>query len=425
MQVQKPPLPDKTAYDYPRLVVRYKALFIDFVIWLGGMTITMVLLGDSEYRSVVLITMGFLAILAYEPLLSASFGTIGQRAMKIRVRDFDNPTKNIGVLNAYIRIFVKALLGWMSFLTINFNTEHRAIHDFAGRSVMITLKNAAVIALVLFSTATGYSQKVVEPANSPSDWSKDYPPFRVVGNIHYVGTYDLACYLITTSEGNILINTGLASSASTIKSNIETLGFKLADTKILLTTQAHYDHVGAMAEIKRQTGARLMVHENDPLVLADGGKSDYAFGGEQSTFEPVTADKLLRHGDVITLGKTKITLLHHPGHTKGSSSFLLDIAPEKWSYRVLIVNMPSIVVNKKFTDVTTYPAIASDYAYTFDALKKLEFDIWLSSHASQFGLHAKHKPGDPYDAQVFMDRKGFDDAVKGLQTVYEKKLAEK
>jgi metallo-beta-lactamase class B len=308
---------------------------------------------------------------------------------------------------------------------LRFLYEHRAIHDFARRSVMIMLKNATVIALILFTSASGSSQSVVEPANSPSEWSKEYPPFRVVGNIHYVGTYDLACYLITTSEGNILINTGIASSAPVIKSNIETLGFKFNDTKILLTTQAHYDHVGAMAEIKRQTGAKLMVHEKDAPVLADGGKSDYVFGGEQSSFEPVTADKLLRDGDVITLGKTKITLLHHPGHTKGSSSFLLDVAPEKWSYRIAIINMPSIVFSNKFSEVTTYPTVAADYAYTFDSLKKLQFDIWLSSHASQFGLHSKHKPGDPYDAQVFMDRKGFDEAVKSLEAVYEKKLAEK
>ena len=76
------------------------------------------------------------------------------------------------------------------------------------------------------------------------EWSKPYQPFRIVGNLYYVGTYDLACYLITTSQGNILVNTGLAASASQIKDNIETLGFKFSDTKILLNTQAHFDHVG-------------------------------------------------------------------------------------------------------------------------------------------------------------------------------------
>jgi metallo-beta-lactamase class B len=96
--------------------------------------------------------------------------------------------------------------------------------------------------------------------------------------VYYVGTYDLACYLITTSEGNILINSGLAASAPIIKKNIEELGFKVADTKILLTTQAHYDHVGAFAEIQKLTGAKMFANEKDADVLSDGGLSDYELG---------------------------------------------------------------------------------------------------------------------------------------------------
>ena len=78
------------------------------------------------------------------------------------------------------------------------------------------------------------------------EWSKPYPPFQIAGNLYYVGTYDLACYLIVTPKGNILINTGLASSAPVIKKSIETLGFKLSVTKILLNTQAHFDHMGVV-----------------------------------------------------------------------------------------------------------------------------------------------------------------------------------
>jgi metallo-beta-lactamase class B len=281
------------------------------------------------------------------------------------------------------------------------------------------------LGLILLCVCQGLSQNIAEPTNYPPDWTKDYPPFQVVGNVYYVGTYDLACYLITTSDGNILINTGLASSALIIKSNIETLGFKLSDTKILLTTQAHFDHVGAMAEIKRLTGAKLLVHEKDSPVLADGGKSDFAFGGEQSSFESIVADSLLRDGAIIKLGTTKVTLLHHPGHTKGSSSFLIDVPSEKQSYRVAIVNMPSIVVTKKFSEVKSYPTIASDYAYTFVALENLQFDLWLSSHASQFGLHSKHKPGDPYNPVVFIDRKGYETAISSLREVFDRKLLEK
>src|SRR3954469_9482959 len=105
-----------------------------------------------------------------------------------------------------------------------------------------SLQNIILAAIFSFASLTATAQKVKEP-KTDSNWVKPYQPFRIAGNLYYVGTYDLACYLITTAEGNILLNTGLASSALQIKNNIEALGFKFSDTKILLTTQAHYDHV--------------------------------------------------------------------------------------------------------------------------------------------------------------------------------------
>ncbi len=196
------------------------------------------------------------------------------------------------------------------------------------------------------------------------------------------------------------------------------MGFKLSDTKILLTTQAHYDHVAAMAAIKKQTGAKLMVDEKDAAVLADGGSSDYELGKNGSTYQPVKADRLLKNGDTITLGTTQLIMLHHPGHTKGSSSFLFDMKDEHKTYKVIIANLPSIITSRKFSDIPSYPDIAKDYEYTIDAMKKLSFDLWLASHASQFGLHTKHKPGDAYNPKAFEDRKGFDQAINDLEAQY-------
>ncbi|HEY5825322.1 MAG TPA: subclass B3 metallo-beta-lactamase, partial [Cyclobacteriaceae bacterium] len=267
------------------------------------------------------------------------------------------------------------------------------------------------VSLLLFVSVLCFNisaQKVNEPKDTNPQWSQSYPPFRIAGNLYYVGTYDLACYLVVTPKGNILINTGLAASASLIKDNIEALGFKFGDTKILLTTQAHYDHVAAMAAIKKQTGAKMMVDDKDAGVLADGGGSDYALGKNGSIYEPVKADRLLKDGDEIVLGNMKLVMLHHPGHTKGSSSFLLDVKDENKTYKVLIANMPTIVTDEKFSDIASYPDIAKDYAYTLESLKKQSFDLWLSSHASQFGLHTKHMPGDAYRPEVFMDRGGYD-----------------
>ena len=280
-----------------------------------------------------------------------------------------------------------------------------------------------LVTLVVISTASlSFAQNVNEPQSRNPQWSQPYPPFRIVGNLYYVGTYDLACYLIVTREGNILINTGLAASASLISDNIKTLGFKMSDTKILLTTQAHYDHVAALAAIKQQTGARLMADASDASALEDGGSSDYELGKYGKSFEPIHVDRRLQNGDTIKLGDMRLVMLHHPGHTKGSASYLFDVKDERKKYRVFIVNMPSIITERKFSEIQAYPDIAKDYAYTLDALKKVSFDLWLSSHASQFGLHTKRKAGDAYNPEVFSDRKEYEKSVADLEAQYRKKM---
>lgn len=284
-----------------------------------------------------------------------------------------------------------------------------------------SLKNIALAVVLAINFTTACAQKVRQPKISNAEWEKPYKPFRIAGNLYYVGTYDLACYLITTTKGNILINTGLASSATQIKNNIETLGFTFADTKILLTTQAHYDHMGAMAFIKKKTGAQLMVNEKEASVLRDGGSSDYALGGHGSSFKPVIPDSLLQDGDTIRLGNMQLVMLHHPGHTKGSSSFLFTVKDEQKSYKVLIANMPTIVTDSSFTSIKSYPEIAADYAFTLMAMKNISFDIWLASHASQFRMHSKHKPGDTYNPAVFTDQAGYDAAIKDLEKQYAEK----
>lgn len=280
-----------------------------------------------------------------------------------------------------------------------------------------------MLLLLLCTTHRVGAQKVMEPSTKAHpDWSEPYPPFQIAGNLYYVGTVELACYLIVTPAGNILINTGLASSFSTIKKSIETLGFKLSDTKILLTTQAHYDHVGAMAAIKKMTGAKMMIDEGDVAAMADGGVSDYSRTGHERLFAPVKADRILHNGDIIQLGGMKLMLLHHPGHTKGSCSYAFSVSDSTRKYKVLIANMPTIITDKKFTDIPAYPHIADDYLYTLNAMKRLTFDIWLASHGSQFDLLKKHPTGSAYNPAAFMDAKAYFDEIADLQKEYDFKM---
>jgi metallo-beta-lactamase class B len=273
-------------------------------------------------------------------------------------------------------------------------------------------------ALILLSFTNSFAC-----AQTDSAWVTPYEPFRIAGNLYYVGTYDLACYLITTSQGHILINTGLAESVPMIRKNIEVLGFNYNDLSVLLTTQAHFDHVAGMAEIKKNTGAKMMVHESDAAVLADGGKSDFLFGGNSNfAFAPVSVDRILHDRDIITLGETTVTILHHPGHTKGASSFLLDVKDEKRSWRVLIVNIPSILSQTRISGMPAYPNVGKDYARTLASLRELKFDLWVASHAGQFRLHDKRKPGDPYRPEAFDDRPGYEASLNTIKKEYDTRL---
>lgn len=274
--------------------------------------------------------------------------------------------------------------------------------------------------LLLIAHSSMQAQKLAPLPMNNKEWSEPGEPFRIAGNLYYVGTYDLGCYLIATPQGHILINTGLAESVEMIEKNMAQLGFKLADIKILLTTQAHFDHVAGMAEIKKRTGAKMMVDAKDAKVLADGGNSDYYMGGKGPLYLPVKADKLLKDHDTISLGGTKLVLLHHPGHTQGSCSYLVNVKDEKKSYTVLIANMPTILPDTKLSGMPGYPDINRDFAYTLDAMKKLQFDLWVASHASQFDMHTKRKNGDAYNPEAFADRAGYDKMLAEREADYQK-----
>ena len=283
----------------------------------------------------------------------------------------------------------------------------------------------SIFVLILFLNflQSPIRSQTTKPRTDP-DWSKPYPAFRIAGNLYYVGTYDLACYLLVTPKGNILINTGLDDSYALIKSSIESLGFSLKDTKVLLITQAHHDHMGALAQIKKETGAKLWVNRPEEDALKTGGKTDYEMGKYGETFEPVVPDKLLKDRSTIKLGGTKLTLLNHPGHTKGSASYLVDVKDGNKTYKVLIANLPSIIIDGKFSEVKTYPTIQKDYEYTLKAMKSLDFDLWVASHASQFGLHKLRQPTDPYSPTIFGDKKAYLEALDSLEQKYQKKLKE-
>ena len=254
-------------------------------------------------------------------------------------------------------------------------------------------------------------------------WTKPFPGHRVLGNLYAVGSYDLGVFLITTGKGHILINTGVEESTAMIRENIESVGFRMEDIEILLTMQSHWDHTAALAEIKEITGAEMWATAADARVLADGGFSDPHFGGKE-TFKPIGVDRIIKDGEVIKLGKTRLTVVETPGHTEGSSSYTMEVREGGRDYDVAIANMGTINKGKKLWVDPTYPGVAEDFAETFRKQKALKVDVWVSAHAGMYAMHEKYKAGQAYSPDTFVDPEGYLAAIEHYEKLYLAQLAE-
>ena len=279
---------------------------------------------------------------------------------------------------------------------------------------MAGMKSSVLRLGVAFGLAMSFAAVLTAQNNN---WTRPFPGHRVIGNLYAVGTYDLAVFLITSNDGHILINTGVEDSTAMIRQNIESVGFRLEDVKILLATQAHWDHTAALAEIKDLTGAEMWATAEDAPVLEDGGFSDPHFGGRES-FRPVSVDRIIGDGDVIELGATRLTVMETPGHTAGSSSYLMEIREGNRTYDVGVINMGTINDGKKLVVDPTYPGVADDFALTFRKQKALELDVWVSSHGSQYQLHEQYQAGQEYSPETFVDPDGLLRSVERLERLY-------
>jgi len=265
------------------------------------------------------------------------------------------------------------------------------------------------------AATTAFPQKTFEQ----NDWTKPFPAHRIVGPVYYVGTTDLACFLITSPQGHILINTGLSDSGPQIRKSIESLGFKVSDVKILLTNQAHFDHVAAMAEIKRETGARLLATQPDKAVLEDGGKSDFFLVKEDYRFTPITVDSTLQDGQVINLGDIRLTTHLTPGHTRGSVTYSMNVRESDRNYNVVFANIAT-VIGAKLIGNSKYPGIVQDYNRSFRVQRALACDIFLAAHGAQYRMKEKYKP--VYQPGAFVDPDGYKRAIDEAERKFQEQL---
>jgi metallo-beta-lactamase class B len=218
-------------------------------------------------------------------------------------------------------------------------------------------------------------------------WNAPTEPFRVIGNVHYVGTAGLAAYLITGPSGHVLIDTVMPEATAQIRTNIEKLGFRVADIKLLLNTHAHLDHTGGFAELKQETGAELVTGEKDKPLMEGG----YYPGAQSETalnFPAVRVDRTVRDGDVLTLGPIRITAHATPGHSPGCTTWTMNVEEAGREHGVIFFCSATVALNRLVPN-PTYPGIVEDYQRTFATAPGIPGDVLLAPHPEMFGMPTK------------------------------------
>jgi metallo-beta-lactamase class B len=276
------------------------------------------------------------------------------------------------------------------------------------RAIHLTLTFAIAIA----APALAHAQ-----ANDLSrNMNQPVPPFHIIGNIYYVGASDITSYLIVTRSGDILLDGGFVETAPQIEANIRTLGFKLSDVKILLSSHEHLDHAGGLAELKRLTHARFVAMAEEVPTLTSG-----------TSFPAVKPDRVIHDGDTVKLGGVTMTAHSTPGHTRGCTTWTMVTQDGGKPYNVVFVGSASVLPMYKLIDrpgnPATYPGIEADYEKTFRVLKSLPCDVFLGAHGSFYSLAQKREAMSKNPAQnPFIDPAGYQAFVARAEGVFQTEL---
>lgn len=287
-------------------------------------------------------------------------------------------------------------------------TRHAFLRGCAG---------AVLAALVFFHSAAAPAQQ----DETSRSWNRPVKPFRVIGNVYYVGASEVSSFLITTPQGHILLDSGFAETVPQIRDNVRRLGFKLEDIRLLINGHAHYDHAGGLAELKTLTGAKLAASEADAAQLAAGGRGDFQWG-DTLAFPPVKADRILHDGDTVELGGVWLVAHLTPGHTRGNTTWTMEVKEGDKTYNVVFIGSTSapdyrLVNNKK------YPKIVADYQHSFSVLESLPCDVFLGPHGSMFGLLEKMaKLEKGAGSNPFIDPQGYRQFVQNSKEDFYEQL---
>lgn len=273
--------------------------------------------------------------------------------------------------------------------------------------------------LVLALLAAFATARELNSAPLQGDWNQPFKPFQIIGNIYYVGTKGLACYVIKTNAGLILLDTALQESGPQVRANIEALGFKLKDVKIMLSSHAHFDHVAGHADMKAATGAKVYAMKADVEILESGGKK--GFHPIKPFYKPVKVDKQLKDGDTVRLGDVAMTAHLTPGHTEGNTAWTMKVTENGKTYNVVFTASLSINPGVKMVNNPTWPGVAEAYAKSFAKLKTLPCDVFLGPHAPFFEMEEKVKKLGT-QPNPFLDAQGLRSFVEMNEQAYHEQI---
>lgn len=286
----------------------------------------------------------------------------------------------------------------------------------------MTLKTKSLairfLSFVLFVSFAGTAFTQDHP-----DWTMPFPAYRVIGNVYYVGSKGLASYIISTSDGLILINPSLESSVPLIRDSVEKLGFKFTDIKIVLISHAHFDHCAGAALLKQTTGAKYMVMAEDVPVVESGGKTDFQYGDpNKESYPPAKVDRILHDGDEVMLGNTVLIAHLTPGHTRGCTTWTFKVTDSGKTYDAVVIGSPNVNPGYKLVNNAKYPEIARDYERMWTVLKSLPCDIFLGAHGDYYGMEAKYAKMKDGGLNSFIDPQGYKDYVAQKEADFHKEL---
>jgi len=284
----------------------------------------------------------------------------------------------------------------------------------------VAVESARIWAAAL-ALGIGFAMAAPAFADDRPEWSTPVNPFRIAGNIYYVGTEGLAAYLIVSNRGAILLDGTTTGNAALIERNIEAMGVPLHAVKRLLSDHAHEDHVGALAKIKRDTGALFLASAEDRWALEHGrvrGDTDYL----PKPFAPIKVDRVVRDGQKIELGNVTLTAHLTPGHTPGCTSWSTKIQDQGRPLNVLFLCSITVAGNILVGN-HAYPEIAADYRATFRKLATMRADIVLPSHPDLADVLEREARREAGATNAFIDPQALPSLVAYFREAFETALA--